>query len=99
MTLDESGGDGLVPVSSLPNDYYEHDEVRHRLVGKRFGKAFSLGDAVEVELTEANPFTGGLVFRLMVEGRPSAGRPPAGRGKPGTGRPGRKTPGKKERRR
>jgi ribonuclease R len=83
VTLDESGGDGLVPVSSLPNDYYDHDEVRHRLVGKRFGKAFSLGDAVEVELREANPLTGGLVFRLMVEGASAAGRPPFGRGKPG----------------
>jgi ribonuclease R len=75
VTLSETGGDGLVPVSSLPNDYYDHDEVRHRLVGKRFGVAFSLGDSVEVELAEANPLTGGLVFRLMVDGQASKGRP------------------------
>jgi len=91
VTLSDSGGDGLVPVSSLPNDYYDHDEVRHRLVGKRFGMAFALGDSVEVELAEANPLTGGLVFRLMVDGQASKGRP-FGRGgsrpfKPG--KPGR----------
>jgi len=83
VTLSETGGDGLVPVSSLPNDYYDHDEVRHRLIGKRYGMAFSLGDAVEVELAEANPLTGGLVFRLMIDGQASVGRP-FGRGKPGT---------------
>jgi ribonuclease R len=83
VTLNETGGDGLVPVSSLPNDYYDHDEVRHRLVGKRYGMSFSLGDEVEVELTEANPLTGGLVFRLMVDGQAAVGRP-FGRGKPGT---------------
>jgi ribonuclease R len=99
VTLDESGGDGLVPVSSLPNDYYDHDEVRHRLVGKRFGMTFSLGDAVEVELTEANPLTGGLVFRLVIEGRASVGRQSSGRPPFGRGKPGKKLPRKKERRR
>ncbi len=95
VTLNETGGDGLVPVSSLPNDYYDHDEVRHRLVGKRHGMAFSLGDSVEVELAEANPLTGGLVFRLMVDGAVSGGRKfeirPGGRGRPGA-KPGRKPP-------
>jgi ribonuclease R len=107
VTLTESGGDGLVPVSSLPNDYYDHDEVRHRLVGKRHGMAFALGDSVEVELAEANPLTGGLVFRLMVDGQASKGRPftrggPVRPFKPGTS-PGRKKPsfpkGKKVKRR
>lgn len=74
VTLNETGGDGLVPVSSLPNDYYDHDEVRHRLVGKRTGKAFSLGEAVEVELAEANALTGGLVFRLVIDGATGNGR-------------------------
>ncbi len=65
ITLDETGADGLVPVSSLPADYYAHDEVRHCLVGKRMGLVFSLGDAVEVELAEADPLTGSLVFHLL----------------------------------
>jgi ribonuclease R len=75
VTLIDSGGDGLVPVSTLPEDYYEHDEVRHRLIGKRTRQCFSLGDAVEVELAEASPLTGGLVFALVIEGRTASRRP------------------------
>ncbi|PKU21474.1 ribonuclease R [Telmatospirillum siberiense] len=65
VTLDETGADGLIPVSSLPEDYYIHDETRHCLVGKRFGLTFSLGDIVEVELAEANALTGSLLFQLL----------------------------------
>jgi ribonuclease R len=73
VTLDETGADGLIPVSTLPEDYYIHDEVRHCLVGKRFGLTFSLGDIVEVKLAEANALTGSLLFQLL--GGPE--RPPA----------------------
>jgi ribonuclease R len=95
VTLDETGADGLVPISTLPEDYYDHDEVRHRLIGKRRGLTFSLGDAVEVELAEANPVTGGLAFALVVDGRTATRvpRPPRSGQRPG-GRPMRTTGGK-----
>ncbi len=64
VTLEETGADGLVPMSSLPGDFYVHDETRHCLIGRRNGLTFSLGDAVEVTLNEANPLTGSLVFDL-----------------------------------
>jgi ribonuclease R len=80
VALDETGADGLVPMSTLPDDYYVHDERLHRLVGRSTGLTFRLGDRVEVRLAEANPFTGGIVFE-MVSGLPDeAGRrraPPA----------------------
>jgi ribonuclease R len=65
ITLDETGADGLVPVSSLPDDYYIHDEIRHCLVGKRYGLTYSLGDLVTVSLAEANALTGSLIFKLI----------------------------------
>ena len=34
--LDETGADGLVPIASLPNDFYDHDEANHALVGRRW---------------------------------------------------------------
>ena len=40
--------EGLVHVTSLPNDYYTHDPVGHRLVGERSGRVFRLTDAVRV---------------------------------------------------
>ena len=63
-TLPESGADGLVPISTLPSDYYDHDAARHRLVGRRSGRVFALGDAVSVTLVEADAIGGRLVFRL-----------------------------------
>jgi ribonuclease R len=65
VTLDGSGADGLVPVSTLPDDYYVHDEGTHQLVGRNGGLTFRLGDHVEVRLVEANPLTGGILFEVL----------------------------------
>jgi ribonuclease R len=67
VTLDDSGADGLVPISTLPGDYYLHDEKRHRLVGRRTGTGYTLGDRVIVKLSEANTVTGSLAFILQEE--------------------------------
>ena len=65
VTLDETGADGMVPISTLPSDYYVHEEARHRLVGRDSGRGYVLGDAVEVRLAEADMVTGGLIFGLL----------------------------------
>jgi ribonuclease R len=65
VTLDGSGADGLVPISTLPNDFYRHDEAAHQLVGADSGLTFRLGDAVEVRLREANPLTGGIALEIL----------------------------------
>ncbi len=70
VSLDESGADGLVPIATLPNDYYVHDEQAHRLVGQRSGLSFRLGDAVQVRLVQANPLTGGVILEIL-SGLPS----------------------------
>jgi ribonuclease R len=74
ITLDESGGDGLVPISALPDDYYEHDEANHCLVGRRWGRVYNLGDRVALRLVEASPVTGGLILHIVEDpGRSEAG--------------------------
>ncbi len=65
VTLDESGADGLVPMSSLPDDRYDHVEEKHCLVGRRWGRVYRLGDRVAARLLEATPVTGGLVLQLI----------------------------------
>ncbi len=65
VTLDDSGADGLVPISSLPDDYYEHDERGHQLIGRQHRLTFRLGDAVDARLVEASPLTGGILFELI----------------------------------
>ena len=65
VTLAETGADGLLPMRSLPGDYYDHDEARHRLVGRRTRRSFTLGDEIEVRLAEADTVTGSLRFELI----------------------------------
>ncbi len=64
VRLEETGADGLVPISSLGPERFFHDEHRHQLVGQRSRTGYRLGDSVEVKLREANPVTGGLLFQL-----------------------------------
>jgi ribonuclease R len=65
VTLAESGADGLVPISSLPDDFYVHDEKRHCLVGRRWGRTFTLGESLMVRLVEADATTGGLMMHVV----------------------------------
>jgi len=75
VKLTDTGADGIIPVSSLGNDYFVHDDVQHALIGERSGERWRLGRQIEVELTEAMPITGGLVFKMLSE--PDAADPNA----------------------
>ncbi len=68
VRLDETGADGLVPIASLPNDFYDHDEANHALVGRRWGRVYRLGERVMVRLVQAEPLTGGLLLELIEGG-------------------------------
>ena len=65
VTLDETGGDGLIPMRALPDDFYVHDAAHHELRGRRGGRRFRLGADVKVRLAEADPVTGGLIVHLV----------------------------------
>lgn len=70
VRIRDVGADGLVPVSSLGEEYFIHDERAHALVGERTGARFRLGAAVRVRLEEATPLTGGLLFSMLSEPEP-----------------------------
>jgi ribonuclease R len=80
VRLDETGADGLVPVSSLGGEYFIHDTQGHALVGERSGARWRLGREVEVRLREATPVTGGLLFEMLSE--PEAAEKGAARFRP-----------------
>ena len=77
VRLDETGADGLCPVSKLGSEYFVHDDRSHALVGERTGARWPLGMRVQVKLTEATPITGGLLFEMLSE--PAAADPNAPR--------------------
>jgi ribonuclease R len=80
VKLDDTGADGFVPISTLGNDYFVHDEAGRALTGSATGESFRLGDTVRVRLVEAAPVAGALRFEMLSEGRQER---PAGRGKRG----------------
>jgi ribonuclease R len=67
VRLTETGADGLIPVSTLGDEYYRHEETAQSLVGERSGKRWRLGTHVRVRLREATPVTGGLLFEMLSE--------------------------------
>jgi ribonuclease R len=79
VRLEESGADGLVPVSTLGGDFWVHDERTHALVAERSGLRFRLGARVSVRLREATPLTGGLVFQMLSDPDPRDPNAPAPR--------------------
>ena len=64
VTVADSGATGIVPMTALPDDYWHHDEMEQTLTGRHSRAVFRLSQTVDVWLAEANPVTGGLVFRL-----------------------------------
>ena len=93
VRLTETGADGLVPVSSLGDEYWTHDDRAHALVGERSGGRFRLGRAVTVRLLEATPITGGLVLEMLSEPEPRDRDAPLPRlGVRGRARPERRGP-------
>jgi ribonuclease R len=42
--------EGLVHVTSLPNDYYHFEPVHHRMEGERTGRSYRLGDRITVRV-------------------------------------------------
>jgi ribonuclease R len=63
-TVDGIGGDGLVPISTLGNDYFRFDEVTKSIEGDTTGTRYTIGQILPLRLAEANPISGSLRFEL-----------------------------------
>lgn len=46
--------EGLVHVTSLPQDYYVHEPARNRMIGERTRKTFSMGDELKVRVARVD---------------------------------------------
>jgi ribonuclease R len=95
-TVEELGGDGLVPAATLGNEYFRYDEAGQCLVGDESGEVYALGRRLTLRLAEANPVSGGLRFELP-DAPGGGGRGGGERGRPGAPRPPRHTQGRRGR--
>lgn len=104
--------EGLVHVTSLDNDFYHFDPVRHRLTGERGGRVFHIGDRLQVQVVRVSLDDRKIDLRLFDEepaqrsegkrrsgSSRSAGKSSAAQGaeKAPEGRSGRKRGGRKPR--
>ena len=55
VTVSQNGASGIVPISTLPDDYWMHDERTQTLSGRSTRLTFGLAQPVEVRLAEAVP--------------------------------------------
>ncbi|MCC1494250.1 ribonuclease R [Cognatishimia sp. F0-27] len=95
VKLDETGADGLVPISTLGREYFHFDRDAGTLMGADTGRLIALGMRARVRLVEAAPVTGGIAFEMLEiedEGIASSARGrgggPRGKGRGRGGRPG-----------
>ena len=68
LSFDDTGADALVPISTLGNDFFNFDQDKHRLVGKRTGETFRLADRLSVRLREVDIVTGSMIAEV-IDGR------------------------------
>jgi ribonuclease R len=90
VNVDPYGADGLIPIRTLPQDYYIFDEKRHSLIGRRNGLTFRLAMPLTVRLVEVEAGTGRLLMELVEGLAIPTGRVPQPR------RPERNTRGRRE---
>jgi len=60
VEVGEAKSEGLVSIRSMNDDYYYLDEDNYRIVGRRYGHEYRLGDNVLVKVKEVN-----LIHRQM----------------------------------
>lgn len=80
VSLDETGADGLVPMSMLGDDRFDFDGQKQWIKGRGTGVVYTIGEAVTVRLEEANVHTGSMAFSIS-NPRQARRKPPSGKGK------------------
>ena len=65
VELPEAMMTGLVPISSLADDFYLFDAPRSRLLGKHSKKVFKAGDRLRVQVARVDPFKQQIDFKMV----------------------------------
>lgn len=67
VELEELFVEGLVHISTLTDDLYNHAEKQHSLIGRRTGTIYRIGDAARVTVASVSPATRRIEFVLAEE--------------------------------
>jgi ribonuclease R len=79
VKLNETGADGIIPLSQLGREYWRYDERDGTLKGEDSGRVIAIGMPCKVALVDATAVTGGLTLEMLeLDGKPM---PKGGSGK------------------
>jgi ribonuclease R len=92
VSLDDVFVEGLVHISNLANDFYQFDQVKHRLVGERTRRTFRLGDKVSIQVMSVSLDDRKIDFALAGEIPTDDNTGPRKNKKPTTGKKEHKRP-------
>ncbi|MDD2540025.1 MAG: ribonuclease R [Desulfuromonadaceae bacterium] len=73
VELKELFVEGLVHISTLTDDLYNHAEKQHSLIGRRTGKVFRIGDEARITVASVSPATRRIEFLLATHTAQSPG--------------------------
>ncbi|MDD7267934.1 MAG: ribonuclease R [Lachnospiraceae bacterium] len=59
--------EGLIRAKDLPGDYYTFDAVSHRVIGKRSGREFCIGDRLKIVISDVSVLDGKIDFLFIDE--------------------------------
>lgn len=83
VQIEHPWAEGMMHVKRMRDDFWEYDEDRSELHGKRTGKVLRVGDLIQARLVQADPVQGWVDFEpgdLPAEMPSPAPRPGAARG-------------------
>jgi ribonuclease R len=66
---------GLVPLSTMDDDFYIYDEQRNQLIGRRTRRVIRLGDKLEVQVAKVDTVKKQVDFQLAVKPRDTSRAP------------------------
>jgi ribonuclease R len=70
------GMSGLVPLSTMTNEFFQFDSNRAQLIGRRTRRVIKLGDNVVVQIAKVDRFKKQVDFRLAEPAKSPAQSPP-----------------------
>ncbi len=77
IALKDEFVEGLVHVTSLKNDYYRYDALRHQLVGEATHMRYTLGDTVRIVVQRVDMNQRKIEFDLIQENAKKIGKKPS----------------------
>ena len=101
VEVDENKCEGMIPMRTLLDDYYEFDERNYCLIGRRTHRRYNLGDKVKIRVERANLERRQLDFSIISDAQTPVNPQPFQPQKPtkSAGRKGKAKPAPKGRRR